>query len=302
MAITLDSMFFIFTLGPIIVCLGSLKILQLRRKHQPRRAPFTQKLERTPGGTLLQKIDELSEEIILQTVSLITLPVFLYAGYITHLYVSGHQADPVSIVLLVIVCLAACGYFLSTTLRMIKLRRALRLGYIGELTVGQSLNRMMLDGWRVYHDFPAEGFNIDHIVVGAKGVFAIETKTRSKPITADRREDATVTYDGRILHFPTGSDHEMIDQAKRQSKWLARWLSQAVGDPLTVRAIIVLPGWFVKRISPEGPPVVNPKQFASLFEHIPPRLLSLEMMARVVHQLDQRCHDIPTESLLDDGQ
>lgn len=302
MAPTFDLMFLIWTLGPMIVCLGSLKVLQLRWKRQSRRAPFAQKLERTPGGTRLQKIDALSEAIIIQTVSLLTLPVFLYAGYITHLYASGHKADPVHIGLLVVFCMAASGYFLFSTLRMVKSRRALRLGYIGELTVGQSLNRMMLEGWQVYHDFPAEGFNIDHIVVGAKGVFAIETKTRSQPVTAGRREVATVTYDGYTLHFPTGSDHEMIDQAKRQSKWLARWLSQAVGDPLTVRAIIVLPGWLVKRISPEGPPVVNPKQFASLFQHIAPRLLSSEMMARIVHQLDQRCHDIPTESLLDDGQ
>ena len=61
----------------------------------------------------------------------------------------------------------------------------------------------MLQGFHVYHDFPAEGFNIDHIVVGAKGVFAVETKTRSKRTTANRREDATVEYDGlkKITHL-----------------------------------------------------------------------------------------------------
>jgi len=34
----------------------------------------------------------------------------------------------------------------------------------------------MLDGYHVYHDFPAERFNIDHVVVGPAGAFAIETK------------------------------------------------------------------------------------------------------------------------------
>jgi hypothetical protein len=292
-------MFLAWTAGPIVVGLGSLKILQRVRKRHPRRAPFTQRLERTPGGTLLGRIDELSEDITLQAVILVTLPVVAYAGYISHLYVSGREAGPVGLSLLALACLAVEGYFLFTIFKMIKLRRTLRLGYIGELTVGQRLNRMMLEGYRVYHDFPAEGFNIDHVVVGPRGVFAIETKTHSKPVTADRRADATVTYDGRMLHFPTGSSHEMIDQAKRQSKWLARWLSQSVGEPLTVRAVIALPGWLVKRTSPEGPPVVNPTQFTSLFEHIPPRPMSPETMARVVHQLDQRCNDIPAESLLD---
>ncbi len=299
MTLSLELMFIIWMVGPVLVCLTSLKAIRLLRRKHPRRAPFTQKLERTPGGTLLSRIEELSEEITIQTLSLVTLPIVLYAGYITHLYTSGRRVDFFGAGLLVMASLATVGYFLYSILKLIALRRSLRLGYIGELTVGQSLNRMMLKGWRVYHDFPAEGFNIDHIVVGDRGIFAIETKTRSKPVSADRRADATVTYDGRMLHFPTGSDHEMIDQAKRQSKWLARWLSHAVGEHLTVRAIIVLPGWFVKRTSPEGLPVVNPKQFDSLFAHIQPRSISAPTMARIFHQLDQRCGDITTESKLD---
>lgn len=274
-------------------------LLRLIRNRKPRRAPFTPQLERVPGGSLLGRIDELSEEITVRVVALITMPIVLYAGYITLLYATGRSADPIGMGLLSVTGLTLSGFFLLTASRLIRTRRSLRLDYIGELTVGQGLNRMMLEGWRVYHDFPAEGFNIDHVLVGPKGVFAVETKTRSKPVTRSRREDATVTYDGRMLHFPTGSNHEMIDQAKRQSKWLARWLSQAVGEPLTVRAVIALPGWLVKRVSPEGPPVVNPKQFASLFDHITPRPVSQEMMTRVIHQLDRRCKDLSPEDLVD---
>jgi hypothetical protein len=280
----------------ILICLVSLKIMQRQR----RRPPFTQNLERTPGGTLLRKIDELSEEIIVQTVLLIVLPAFLYAGYITHLYATANQADPLGVVLLALVGLATCAYFSYAIRRMIKRRRSLRLDYIGELTVGQVLNRMMLEGWWVCHDFPAEGFNIDHVAVGEKGVFAIATETHVNSGAANRPEDATVTYDGRALHFPTGSNHEMIDQAKRHSKWLAGWLSQAVDEPLTVRPVIALPGWLVKRVSPDGPPVVNPKQFASLFEHVPSRPLAPEMMVQIIHQLSQRYRDTSTESSPDD--
>ena len=289
----------VWTAGPVLLCLGSLKLLAWQRRRKPRRAPFALRLERIPGGSLLGRIDALSEEITIRVVALITLPIVLYAGYITHLYASGRKADPIAMGLLTVAGLALGCYFLLTALQMIRTRRSLRLVYIGELTVGQSLNRMMLEGWRVYPDFPAEGFSIGHVLVGPKGVFAVETQTRSIPLTRNRREDATVTYDGRMLHFPTGSDHEMVDQAKRQSKWLARWLSHAVGEPLTVRAVIALPGWLVKRISPEGPPVVNPRQFASLFAHITPRPVSRETMTRLIHLLDQRCNDLSPESMSD---
>jgi hypothetical protein len=43
----------------------------------------------------------------------------------------------------------------------------------------------MLAGYRVFHDFlitdkPRRIRNIDHIVIGANGVFSVETKTRRK--------------------------------------------------------------------------------------------------------------------------
>ncbi|MBC2733763.1 MAG: hypothetical protein HF981_05345 [Desulfobacteraceae bacterium] len=97
---------------------------------------------------------------------------------------------------------------------------------------------------------------------------------------------------GRALHFPSGTDIAMIAQAKRPSKWLLRWLSQAASEDISVRAIVTLPGWFVKRKSSEGIPVVNPKQFGFLFPHIPARPLTTAMITRIAHQLDQKCCDI----------
>jgi len=34
---------------------------------------------------------------------------------------------------------------------------------------------------RLFHDLPADGFNIDHVLISALGVFAIETKEYTKP-------------------------------------------------------------------------------------------------------------------------
>ena len=171
-------------------------------------------------------------------------------------------------------------------------RRYIRLGYKGEVAVGQELNQLMLEGYYVYHDFPADKFNIDHIVVGRPGIFAVETKARSKPTTNNRKEDATVQYNGRTLFFPKGKDIKTIEQAERQAKWLSKWISSAIGEPVMARGIVALPGWFVKRISANGIPVVNPKQFPSLFKHIKPRELSDEMITRINHQFEKKCRDV----------
>ena len=51
-------------------------------------------------------------------------------------------------------------------MKLLHERRAVRLGYEGELAVGQELEQFRHDGYYVYHDFPADTFSIDHIVVG----------------------------------------------------------------------------------------------------------------------------------------
>ena len=176
------------------------------------------------------------------------------------------------------------------------------MGYDGEVAVGQDLNQLLRDGYHVYHDFPADNFNIDHIAVGTKGVFALETKARSKPDSSQRKEDATVEYNGKVLFFPNRTDTKIIEQTELQAEWLSKWLGKAIGEPVAARGIVVVPGWFVKRTSPDGIPVVNPNQFPSLFEHIQPRELSKETIKRIVHQLEQKCRDVePTSKIKEPG-
>lgn len=292
---------FFIIVGTVFIAIGIVKLFRHQTARKGLRSPFTQKLERFPGQSLLKRLDELNEEVNIQAASLLTLPIAIYAGYISNLYFGNRPFNRIEGISAAALAVVFLGYFLFRLLRILQERRKIRLGYEGELTVGQTLNRLMLAGYRVYHDFPAERFNIDHIVVGEKGVFAIETKTRSKRKTSDHRQDATVEYDGRALHFPNGTDVDMIAQAKRQAKWLSRWLSQAVGEDVTVRAIVALPGWFVKRTSSDGLPIVNPKQFDSLFQHIPPRPLSGEMITRIAHQLGQKCRDVEPGAHDDNG-
>ena len=262
------------------------------------RIPFTQNLHRAPGQSLLKNLDHLNDEIMIYASYVFIIPILSYATYISDLYINKKTPSLFSSGILCAFVLVFIGYSFYRLTGFLHQRRLVRLGYDGEVTVGQQLNQLLRDGYYVYHDFPAEKFNIDHIVVGTKGVFAIETKARSKPNTDERQKGATVEYNGRALLFPKWTDTETIVQAERQASWLSKWLGSAVGEPVTVRAVVALPGWFIKRTSSEGIPVVNPKQFTSLFKNIKPRDLSEEKIKRIVHQLEQKCRDVePTSNI-----
>lgn len=185
--------------------------------------------------------------------------------------------------------------------RFLNLRRSTRLGYEGEVAAGQELNQMMLRGYHVYHDFVADKFNIDYIVVGPAGVFAVETKARAKPTSDDRTADAKVTYDGRCIHFPQWKENKPLEQAKAQAFWLERWLSSATGEKTVVRPVVALPGWYITRTASEGILVINPKQFLSVAKPINGNTLDERRIKSIVHQIDQRCRNIESKAVEDLG-
>ncbi len=160
------------------------------------------------------------------------------------------------------------------------------------MAAGQELNNLMRNGYYIYHDFVAGKFNIDHVIVGPSGVYAVETKARTKPITGNGKFDAEVLYDGKSLKFPNWMESKPIQQAVAEADWLMNWLSSAVGERVNVFPVVTLPGWYVKRTSSGGIPVINPKQIYSVIKQRNGPPLPDSMIQRIVHQLDQRCRDM----------
>lgn len=277
--------------GIFFIMLTVLNVFRRRIRLRALRPSFKQDLLRIPGGSRLVRLDNLNEQINLYLVYVITLPFIIYSALISYSYFLAQQPSPAVIWISSIISSALIAYMAFNLVNLLSRRKRTRLAYEGELAVGQELNQLMPHGYRVYHDFPADTFNIDHIIVGSKGVFAVETRTHSKGAIPNGDQEATVTYDGRMLTFADATDFETIEQAEQQADWLSRWLGAATGEPIAVRAIVTLPGWVVKRTSADGIPVVNPGQFTSLFEHIKPRPLSEIMLNRIKDKLEHKCRN-----------
>ncbi len=285
----------ILIFGILFIMLAVLNVIRRHIRLKSLRPSFKKNLLRIPGGSLLRRLDNLNEQINLYGVYVIVLPLIIYSTLISYSYFTDTKPSPSVIWISILSGTAIIAYFVFALVKLLSQRRSIRLGYEGELAVGQELNRLMLQGYWVYHDFPAATFNIDHIVVGSSGVFAVETKTRAQGTARNRSLEATVTYDGRMLTYADTTDFETIEQAEQQADWLSTWLETATGEPIAVRAIVTLPGWVVKRTSADGIPVVNPRQFASLFEHIKPRPLSEKMLNSIRDQLEQKCRNMAPE-------
>jgi hypothetical protein len=278
--------------GILAIVMSALYLLRKSRQIKRHRSPFTDNFLRSPGESLSKQIMELNDGVTENLVLIITTPILLYSIYISSLLFGNSKNSIWSLIGCIIIGIGFIAYYLFKLIKLMNLRQSYRLGYEGEIAVGQELNQLMRDGYYVYHDFPADKFNIDHIIVGASGIFAVETKARSKPTSKDRKADAKVKYDGKFLRFPNGTDIESLEQARRQAEWLSKWLQSAVGEPVRVRPVVALPGWFVERVASGGIRVINPKNFRSIAKPKDGNILSEKMISRVVHQLEQKCRDV----------
>lgn len=124
------------------------------------------------------------------------------------------------------------------------------------------------------------------------GVFAIETKARSKPLKDDGKAERHVEYTGGELTFPHYRSTKPLAQAESQAKWVHEWLSAAVGKPVPVLPLVALPGWSINRGEHVRIPVFNPLKCAAYFHHIGTAELNHDFQQQIVHQLDQRCRDV----------
>jgi hypothetical protein len=195
--------------------------------------------------------------------------------------------------------LKVASYFLAATIVAAIAHRRLRpllndfrkyrLGFHGERYVAEELNLLMLDGYHVFHDVPFDKFNIDHVLVGPKGMFAVETKTRRKPVSEQGEKQYKVAFNAGALQFPNYRDTKSVDQIRRNVESLAKWLTSATADRTTVVGIITIPGWWVTPYADEHLIVVNPGQIRPYVLGRAGNGLDAPRIQRACHQLEQKC-------------
>lgn len=119
--------------------------------------------------------------------------------------------------------------------------RCVALGHRGEKVVGQCLEQLRAEGYQVFHDILGDGFNVDHVLVGSGGVFAIETKTRMKP----RGRESKVRFDGETVTVDGFTpDRDPIVQVRAAARQVKEVIRRSTGLDIQVRPVVLYPGWY----------------------------------------------------------
>jgi hypothetical protein len=188
---------------------------------------------------------------------IVVLPIMLWFVWFTHW--QSPQFSPKFWLWFAIAAtvMAAVGY-----VRMIPKARRLVRGERGELKVAEALEELRPAGYRVFHHLCRDGYNIDHVVVGPAGVFAIETKFRSGFGEIEFRNGEGLFVGGRK------AEDDPLLQARRNARDVNAMLKDDCKIDPWVKPLVVFVGdWRIKdKWRNTDARVLTPDQIARYFE------------------------------------
>jgi hypothetical protein len=206
------------------------------------KSPLKDKPLRAPGESLDKKITDLIIDGGIHYLFISALFLMMAVMEWIHRY----SKAPPSPWLFSFMALIAILYSTVKIIRTRKKLKTLRQGRDGEKAVGQYLELLRENGAKVFHDIPAKGFNLDHVVICKSGVYVIETKTYSKP---DKGE-AKIIFNGDAV-FLNGKieNNKPVIQVKAAANWLKDLINESTGRKFTIKPVVVFPGWFIEPTS-----------------------------------------------------
>lgn len=275
---------------PALILLGAVSIERWRRKRRGERPPLSEKLLRPAGYSLQCKLEELNDSFNIWLIAACGFSALVV------IFPQTRPGDVTALIIALIVFGAIAVVCTIMALRKLYKIRNCRRGLAGEQAVADQLQPLFASGYQIFHDIPcANGkrqWNIDHVVVGPAGVFAIETKYRTKKPGRNGEQDHKATFDGNRIEFASGDyDAHAAGQARDNARWLEKELSKATSERVTVQPIVALPGWWVTRKANSDVKVLSGKEVAGFIAKEPAQL-SGESIKRISYQLEQRCRTV----------
>jgi nuclease-like protein len=172
-------------------------------------------------------------------------------------------------------CLAivATGFSWIGFRRLVPNFRRLNRGERGELQVAEILDELRSYGYRAFHDLTGDGFNVDHVVVGPAGVFAIETKFRSGYGEIAFRNGEGLFFGG----YPEEKDS--LKQARGNALEVNRIIKENCRIDQWVKPLVVYVGdWKIKnKWRDTDACVLSADQIADYFDRQQPQLMRREI-------------------------
>lgn len=212
-------------------------------------------IKRLPGQALREEHNKIVESMVDEPGMLMFMGWLILIVEAMHVYLGTSPSIWIGIFFVVV----TTTYALYKIIKGRRILRNYRRGEEGERIVAQAIEQDLIPlGYTVFHDMPLEKdgrrFNIDHLLIGSNGIFAIETKNYVKPA----KGAPEVRYDGTTILW-NGMRHTKCDeiaQARAAAVSAKELIDDLTGFNVYVHPVLCAVGWFVKSTDLYGHPVL----------------------------------------------
>ena len=203
-------------------------------KKQTVRLP---QVRRRAGESLRERREKIVDENVLPAISVLFVFWFVYLiQQLQQWSRSGPQPQLWLCIAVITTVIAAVWFW-----RLLRIARHFNRGERGERHVADVLEELRTEGYKPVHDIVGDGFNIDHVIVGPGGVFAIETKYRSGRGQITFRNTEGVFVGDRL------EEKDCLKQARANAKSTSDLILENCGRREWVTPIVVFVGeWKIK--------------------------------------------------------
>jgi len=126
------------------------------------------------------------------------------------------------------------------------------------LAIGHQLQQLSAGGTRVFHDVAVSNGIVDHVIIGPKGLYAVNVVARrsAKRAHARLRENS--------IEFSNGKVQCPIVALAAKTARLQKEFRQLLGHKIRLRSVIAVPGWDIGEQENDQHLLVNERTIAML--------------------------------------
>ncbi len=249
------------------------------KKKKKYRSPVEGQLRRLPGQSVRDERDRLLNDQLLDYL-IVALGFCSLAAWE---WLRSWLRVPFAPEIFTLFAVVMTGYCAFRIFRLRKEIRNLNQAEKGERRVSELLTQLRRKRYVAFDDLLVDQSNIDHVLVGPGGIFAIETKAYSifgnGWVGVD--EIGILRLSGkRAMNDPLG-------QAKASAANVTKILKDRMRQEFEVTPVLIFPGWSLKGAKAEtGVVVLNDAMITEFFES-QPTMLSDEQITNICSHLDQ---------------
>lgn len=126
------------------------------------------------------------------------------------------------------------------------------------VAIGHQLQQMSVEGTRVFHDVSTSAGIVDHVIIGQKGLYAVNVVARRSSKRAHTRVQENT------IEFSNSKATQSIVDIVAKTTRLQKEFRELLGHKIRVRSVIAVPGWEIGEQSNEDHLVVNERTIAML--------------------------------------